>query len=43
MKVEERARRVVNRYRITDGPGVRLKDIVPADAGSLESADVDTP
>jgi PPK2 family polyphosphate:nucleotide phosphotransferase len=42
MKVEERARRFVKPFRITDGRGFRLKDIDPADTGRLESEDAAT-
>jgi PPK2 family polyphosphate:nucleotide phosphotransferase len=41
MKIEERARRFVKPFRITDGKGFRLKDIDPGDTGRLESEDAD--
>ena len=39
MKLEERARRFVKPYRITDGRGFRLKNADPRDTGRLESQD----
>jgi PPK2 family polyphosphate:nucleotide phosphotransferase len=41
MKFEERARRFVKPFRISDGKRFRLKDIDPADTGHLESADAE--
>ena len=39
MKLEERARRFVKPYRITNGKRFRLKDVDPGDTGRLESED----
>jgi PPK2 family polyphosphate:nucleotide phosphotransferase len=39
MKLEERARRFVKPFRISDGKGFRLKEIDPGDTGRLESED----
>jgi PPK2 family polyphosphate:nucleotide phosphotransferase len=39
LKLEERARRFVKPYRVSDGRRFRLKDVDPDDTGSLESAD----
>jgi PPK2 family polyphosphate:nucleotide phosphotransferase len=39
MKLQERARRFVKPYRISDGRGFRLKDVDPADTGRLASED----
>ncbi len=41
MKLEDRARRFVKPYRISDGKGFRLKSIDPADIAQLESEDED--
>lgn len=41
MKLEDRARRFVKPFRITDGKGFRLKDVDPGDTGHLESEDAD--
>ncbi len=41
MKLEDRARRFVKPYRISDGRGFRLKDVDPGDTGRLESQDAD--
>ena len=39
MKLEERARRFVKPYRVSDGKRFRLKDVDPEDTGHLESQD----
>ena len=39
MKLEERARRFVKPYRVSDGRRFRLKDVDPEDTGHLESQD----
>jgi len=41
VKLEDRARRFVKPYRISDGKGFRLKSIDPADIAQLESEDED--
>jgi PPK2 family polyphosphate:nucleotide phosphotransferase len=41
VKIEERARRFVKPYRISDGRGFRLKDVDPGDTGRLESEDAE--
>jgi PPK2 family polyphosphate:nucleotide phosphotransferase len=41
MKLEDRARRFVKPFRISDGERFRLKDIDPGDTGRLESADAE--
>jgi PPK2 family polyphosphate:nucleotide phosphotransferase len=41
VKLQDRARRFVKPFRITDGQGFRLKDIDPGDTGRLESEDAD--